>query len=187
MHDEPDNAVEALLWGRVRIHAATAFLRMVPHGLAHRMIHELKYKENQLIGETLGGLFGEELMSSNRMSGFDVILPVPLHPKKKMMRGYNQCQCIAVGLAEATGKTVGEKYLVRARNNESQTRKGRVDRWKNSEGLFECRHEEDLKGAHILLLDDVITTGATIEACALEILNIPGVRLSIAALAVPIY
>jgi ComF family protein len=185
MHDECDNPIERLFWGRVDVRAATAFLSMPRNGISHRLIHRLKYHGDQEVGERLGALFAHEMLDSNRMKEIDVIVPVPLHPKKLHVRGYNQCDCIARGMAEVLGAEVSLNNLTRTHFNDSQTRRGRISRWSNVKDIFWVREPEKFEGKRILLVDDVITTGATIEACASSLLKIKEVQLYVGALAVP--
>ncbi|MBL0315316.1 MAG: ComF family protein [Flavobacteriales bacterium] len=186
MHDERGNKLERLFWGRTDIEAATAFLKMPREGTVHRLIHELKYKENKSVGIRLGKLFGTELVSSQRMNQYDYIIPVPLHPKKLYLRGYNQCDCIAEGLSHTLGSEMLTDHLRRIVFTQSQTRKSRYDRWKNVETIFGVRNPEILEGKRVLLIDDVITTGSTIEACSNVLNQIRGLRLSVASLAMPV-
>jgi ComF family protein len=185
MHDECDNAVEKLFWGRIELEAATAFLSMPRNGISHRLIHRLKYHGDQEVGERLGALFAHELLESERMKGIDVIVPVPLHPKKLHVRGYNQCDCIARGMAETLGAEISLNNLTRTHFSATQTRRGRISRWSNVKDIFWVREPEKFENKRILLVDDVITTGATIEACATALLKINGVQLSVGALAIP--
>jgi ComF family protein len=185
LHDEPDNAVEKLFWGRIDVEAATAFLSMPRNGISHRLIHRLKYHGDQEVGERLGALFAHELLESERMKGIDVIVPVPLHPKKLHVRGYNQCDCIARGMAETLGAEISLNNLTRTHFSATQTRRGRISRWSNVKDIFWVREPEKFENKRILLVDDVITTGATIEACATALLKINGVQLSVGALAIP--
>jgi ComF family protein len=185
LHDERDNAVEKLFWGRIDVEAATAFLSMPRNGISHRLIHRLKYHGDQEVGERLGALFAHELLESERMKGIDVIVPVPLHPKKLHVRGYNQCDCIARGMAETLGADISLNNLTRTHFSASQTRRGRISRWSNVKDIFWVREPEKFENKRILLVDDVITTGATIEACATALLKINGVQLSVGALAIP--
>jgi ComF family protein len=186
MHDEHHNYVERIFWGRADVVAATAFLRMPRHGMVHKLIHELKYRDNQQVGRTLGKLFASELARSERMSDFDMIIPVPLHPKKQNQRGYNQCLCIAEGMVKELPAELSQKHLVRNFYNNSQTRKSRFERWRNVDGLFALRKPHELRGKRILLVDDVVTTGATIEACIHALQRASGVKVSVAALAMPV-
>ena len=185
LHDERDNAVEKLFWGRIDVEAATAFLSMPRNGISHRLIHRLKYHGDQEVGERLGALFAHELLESERMKGIDVIVPVPLHPKKLHVRGYNQCDCIARGMAETLGADISLNNLTRTHFSATQTRRGRISRWSNVKDIFWVREPEKFENKRILLVDDVITTGATIEACATALLKINGVQLSVGALAIP--
>jgi ComF family protein len=158
---------------------------MPRNGISHRLIHRLKYHGDQEVGERLGALFADELLQSSRMKEIDVIVPVPLHPKKLHVRGYNQCDCIARGMAETLGVEVSLNNLTRTHFNASQTRRGRISRWSNVKDIFWVREPEKFEGKRILLIDDVITTGATIEACAMALRKIKDVQLSVGALAVP--
>jgi ComF family protein len=119
------------------------------------------------------------------MNEFDYLLPVPLHPKRLYTRGYNQCDCIVEGLEHTLETPALLHNLVRVKYNESQTRMARYERWKNVETIFQVNQPELLQGKKVLLIDDVITTGSTIEACANILCAIPGLRLSVAALATP--
>ena len=185
LNDEQDNPVEKLFWGRIDVEAATAFMSMPRNGISHRLIHRLKYHNDQEVGERLGALFAQELLESARIKEVDVILPVPLHPKKLHVRGYNQCDCIARGMAETLGVEVSNNNLTRTHFNTSQTRRGRISRWSNVKDIFWLRDPEKLENKKILLVDDVITTGATIEACAAALRKVKGIQLYVAALAVP--
>jgi len=151
------------------------------------MIHELKYHGNRQVGVVLGKLFGQDLQRSQRMSTFDRILPIPLHPKKEHQRGYNQCHAICEGLEESLGVPWSRSHLVRDSFSESQTRKSRFERWTNMDSIFAINHSEELEHQHILLIDDVITTGATIEACCHALSSIRGIGISVAALALPVH
>ncbi len=187
MHDEKDNRIERLFWGRSDLAAATAFLKMPKKGVVHHLIHELKYNNNQAVGSRLGMLLGHELKNSQRMNHFDVIIPVPLHPKKLAIRGYNQCDSIAEGLSKVLEAEFSKDNLIRVKFNTSQTKRKRYERWENVESIFAVRFPHLLENKKVLLVDDVITTGSTIEACANELNKIEGIKLSVASLAVPIH
>ena len=147
------------------------------------MIHELKYRGRQDIGRELGKMLGYELKHTS-FALTDLIVPVPLHKKKLRIRGYNQSECIAIGLSEVLGITVDYESVVRVHQSDTQTRKSRYERWENVEGIFEVISKENLLHQHVLLVDDVITTGSTLEACATAILKVPGTRVSVATVAV---
>jgi ComF family protein len=187
LHDQEDNKIERLFWGHSPIYTASAFLKMSRKSRVHNMIHQLKYNGNQIIGERLGYLFGLDLQQSQRMNHFDFIIPVPLHPKKKNIRGYNQCDCIAEGIAEAMKTKTLKENLVRNIYNESQTRKSRYARWENVDEIFILKNPDLLKKKHILLVDDVITTGSTLQACAATLSKVEGIKVSIGALAVAVH
>ncbi len=185
MCDEADNQVEKVFWGRVPLESATALLKMPRNGVTQRLIHRLKYHNDKEVGERLGALLGHEMQQSMRMCAFDYIIPVPLHPKKMHVRGYNQCDCIAQGIAEACQVSALLNNLTRVQHTTSQTRRGRLSRWNNVKDVFWVKDPELLENKHVLLVDDVITTGATIEGCAKALLKVKGLKLSVAALAVP--
>lgn len=186
IHDQRDNKLERVFWGRAELVSATAFLKMPKVGTVHNMIHDLKYHDNKSIGHRLGALFGNELKQSQRMSDFDVVVPVPLHPKKLAIRGYNQCDCICEGLSEAMNIPVSKDNLVRTVFNPTQTRKSRYSRWENVESIFKVKFPSDFAGKRLLLVDDVITTGSTIEACAQVLRQVTDLKLSVGALAIPV-
>jgi ComF family protein len=154
--------------------------------MVHRMIHELKYRDNQEIGEKLGMLFALELFESKRMSQIDMLVPVPLHPRKEKMRGYNQCHAIARGMQQILNCEVDKNNLVRKSFTSSQTRKGRFERWQNVGTLFDVKNPALFENKRIMLVDDVITTGSTIEACAHVLKSIGGIKLMAGAIAFPV-
>jgi ComF family protein len=185
-HLEKNNPVEQLFWGRCMIDKAAAFSFYNRDSRIRKLMHNLKYNGIREIGYELGKLYGLSLTRSDFLEGIDMIIPVPLHPSKKRMRGFNQSELISEGLSEATGLPLGRTLLVRNSKTETQTRRSRYDRWVNVEGVFTVTAEADIKGKHLLLVDDVITTGSTIESCANELLKIENVRVSVASLAVAV-
>lgn len=124
-----------------------------------------------------------ELLDSGFFEGVDVIIPIPLHKKKQQIRGYNQSECIARGIAAVTGIAVCVESVVRRKNTETQTRKSVFERWENVDGIFELNHADSLTGKHILIVDDVLTTGATTIACASRLAEVEGTRISVLTLA----
>ena len=134
-------------------------------------------------GQYLGKIYGRDLMNTKFYQGVEVIVPVPLHPKRKRKRGYNQSEWIALGLSESMKIPLDTKTLIRATASESQTKKSRFMRWENVKEIFVVRDLKSLENKHILLVDDVLTTGATMESCAAELLKIRGVKISVVALA----
>lgn len=184
-HNERENAIERLFWGKCDVHMATAFLHMTRRGTVRHMIHELKYEGNDKIGVYLGKLFGQSLRKHDGWKTVDLIVPVPLHPKKERKRGYNQSLKIVLGMSESLQVSYRAHALRRSANNDSQTRKSRIDRWDNVETIFEADKAVFDQFNHVLIVDDVITTGATIEACVLAIRKVSTCKISIATLARP--
>jgi len=182
-HLDKENPIAKIFWGRVEIVAAASYYSFTKGGKVQHLIHQLKYKGQKEIGVTLGKLYGIELKESVDFQKVDLIIPVPLHKNKLRKRGYNQSESIAEGLSKGMGIPTNFKSLVRAVASESQTRKSRFNRWKNVESVFQVKDEHPLIGKHILLVDDVITTGSTLEACAQTLIKIPGVSVSVVTLA----
>jgi ComF family protein len=182
-HLHPDNRVEMSLAGRVKFERATAFCFFKTDSSIQHMIHNLKYNGNQEIGEYLGELFGEDLIQNPTFASIDVIVPIPIHPKKKAKRGYNQSEAIGRGLAKSMKKPLDTQSFIRTVNTSTQTKKSRYSRWENVAEIFFVKHPENLENKHILLIDDVITTGATIESAAHCLLEVNNTKISIACLA----
>ncbi len=183
-HHIPENETAMRFAGRVLIQKATSFAYFTADGLLQHLLHQLKYKERKEIGIFLGKQLGYDLQQLNWHQGINYIVPVPLHPDKEAARGYNQTRLIAEGMANILGIPVVTDLLYRTRNTESQTQKSREERIANMEGAFGLKNASPYQGSHILLIDDVLTTGATLEACAHTLLAIPGSKLSIATIGV---
>ncbi len=182
-HLQHPNPVLERFLGRIPIeHACTGFIFNKGSAL-QQLVHQLKYANQQQVGIELGQQCGQLLKETAPYKDIDGIIPVPLHPKKLRQRGYNQATCFAQGLAEVLQKPCWENYLYRARYTATQTKKTRLERLTNVEAAFALQNSPALENKHILLVDDVITTGATLEACAKQLLTIKGVRVSIAAIA----
>jgi ComF family protein len=178
-----DNPVAQLLWGRCRIEKAAAFSFYNKGSRMRKLIHNMKYKGVQEVGTELGRIYGHSLKSSGFTDGIDLIIPVPLHPSKMRKRGFNQSEIISEGISDATGIPVDKTSLVRSSESGTQTKRSRYERWINVEGIFTLSDTEALKGKHVMLIDDVITTGSTIESCANELLRTEDIKISVAALA----
>jgi len=186
-HKEADNPVSRIFWGRVPLTSAAACYHFGKGGKVQHLIHQLKYKDHQEIGVYIGKLYGLELRESSFFSGVDTVIPVPLHRSKQRKRGYNQSEQFAIGLCSSMSAKLDVHSLYRTFASETQTRKSRFSRWENVKEIFAIRDEETLQGKHLLLVDDVITTGATIEACASMLLKVPKVKVSVAAIACTIH
>ncbi len=182
-HLHTDNLVAKQLWGRLPLNAAMAMLYFKKNSKVQNLIHSLKYKGKTDVGLLLGKLLAQKLKESELYYDVDLIIPVPLHLKKLRLRGYNQSEYIATGLAQELEIPFSTVNLVRNKATESQTKKSRYTRFENMLQVFEIKKAEELKDKHILLIDDVITTGATLEACGNTLLNVGIKKLSIAAIA----
>lgn len=181
--DYPNNPIEKVFAGRIPFEAAHSEFYFSKGQLLQQLIHLLKYKNNREIGHYLGELMGNSLLRSNRFSHIDYLVPLPLFAEKEFKRGYNQAAIICNGIQAATQIPVMTKNVIRRHATETQTRKHRAERWQNVADSFMILDPASITGKNILLVDDVITTGATLEACGQVILQVPGTMISFAALA----
>lgn len=184
--NDASNSVFELFWGRTHIEFASAYLYFHKGNSVQTLMHRFKYKGIKPIGHKLGYLYGKEIVESSLYHDIDVIIPVPLHPKKLRQRGFNQSDLIAAGISEATNIPLDTSTLSRLLYSETQTRKSRFERWQNVKEIFSSENE-NLKNKHILLVDDTVTTGATLESCTNSLLQTEGVRVSVGAIAVASY
>lgn len=182
-HLKRDNTLEKIFWGRCMVERAAAFSVYNRGSRIRKLIHLLKYKGRKEIGIALGKLYGSVLVESEFMDGIDLMLTVPLHPSRLRKRGYNQSDFIARGLSEKTHVPVIGNILIRSSASSSQTKRGRYERWENVSGLFIVRNADKIAGKHLLLVDDVITTGSTMEACVNALHEAAEVTVSVIALA----
>ena len=182
-HFDPENKVARLFWGRVKLENATAFFAYNKGSNYQHLIHFIKYKGLKELGFETGRRYGIALSASPEFNSVDFVVPVPLHPKKQKQRGYNQSEWIASVISKSLQKPVSLDNLKRNLHTSTQTRKNRYERWENVENIFEVTRPEEFKGKHILLIDDVVTTGSTLESCAFQLLQIENVKVSIATLA----
>ncbi|MDO4165306.1 MAG: phosphoribosyltransferase family protein [Bacteroides sp.] len=183
-HLEEGNPVERMFWGKFTLERATAYFYYQKGSDFRNLLHQLKYGGRKDLGEVMGRFVAMELEAVHFFRDMDVIVPVPLHPRKERMRGYNQSRCIAEGVSRVTGIPVDASSVVRCKHTESQTRKSVYERWENTEGIFQLRHPKAFVGKHVLIIDDVLTTGATTTACADAFAQVEGVRISVLTLAV---
>jgi len=183
-HLQDDNVIAKRFWGRAEVHAATALLHFQKGNKVQQLIHQLKYNERDDVGVYLGEIMGKQLKHADAFKDVALVVPVPLHWRKKLKRGYNQSACFAQGIATEMSIETSTDLLQRARHTQTQTKKTREERWLNVKDVFALSNPEKHQGKHILLVDDVVTTGATLEACAQALLQIPGARVSIATIAV---
>ena len=182
-HLNRDNPVAQMFWGRCEIEKASSFSFYTRGSKMRILIHNMKYRGRKDIGIELGKLYSTTLKSSGFYEGMDIVIPVPLHPSKLRKRGFNQSELIATGVAQIAGLPLETSCLKRITGTGTQTRSSRFDRWINVKGIFTVEKPYLLTGKHILLIDDVITTGSTIESCANELLKIEKVRVSVISLA----
>ena len=178
-----NNPIEKIFTGRLKFKAAHSEFYFSKGQLIQHLIHQLKYNANKEIGYYLGEIMGNSLLKGNRFSNIDHLIPLPLYADKEFKRGYNQAEIICQGIYKSTQIPVMVNNVIRQRPTETQTRKHRAERWQNVDGSFTILNPESLTGKHVLLVDDVITTGATLEACGQVILQVPGTSISFASLA----
>jgi len=186
-HIRRENELEKAFWGRCFIERATAFAYYRRGGIIQILIHRLKYNGITSIGDYFGRIYGNILKDSGFLDDIDVIVPVPLHPVKVRKRGFNQSMVIAEAIGRSASIEVSDHYIFRRSDSATQTRKSRVERWENVENIFVAGEDTEKEGSHILLVDDVITTGSTIEACTEALKSNRDVRVSVAALGTAIF
>ncbi len=182
-HQLPNNNLQKVFWGRIKIEQAIALLFFKKGGKTAKLLHALKYHDNPEIALFLGKYYGTFLKDFCAQYKIDAIAAIPLHKNKLKMRGYNQSEMLANGLAETLALENLSNYIIRNKFTETQTKKSRLERSENVEKVFEAINSQLFENKHILLIDDVITTGATIESCALELIQIEGCKVSVAGLA----
>lgn len=177
-----DNDAEMLMAGRIPFERIASYCVYAKGGTLPPLIHQLKYRHNQRIGLLLGRMFGKDLLGSEFLAPVELIVPVPLHPRREKKRGYNQAEIIAKGLSETTGLVLSTGNLLREVYNPTQTKRTKTQRWENVKDIFKVADPLLFEQKHLLLVDDVITTGSTLEACGTALQVCKDVRISIATL-----
>ncbi|MET0300053.1 MAG: phosphoribosyltransferase family protein [Flavitalea sp.] len=182
-HAFEDNPVEKTFWGRLPLANASSYLYYNKDSIVQHLMHQFKYKGNREIGLYFGKKMGAEILNSTRMKAPDFLVPLPLHSARLQKRGYNQSEILCQGMAAELQIPVLANAVIRKTQTGTQTKQNRSSRWQNMEGRFEVKDRAKLENRHILLVDDVVTTGATLEACGHELMRAGGLILSIATLA----
>jgi ComF family protein len=186
-HLQAGNALEKMFYGRVHIVSASAIYLFNKGGLIQNIIHNIKYKGQKNVGYIIGLSYGKILIENAALADLDIILPVPLHSTRMRKRGYNQSEYFAKGLAKSMNVKMVNDILLRDTTASSQTNKSRFERWKNVEDAFLLKQANTLEGKHVLLVDDVVTTGSTIEGCANKLQEVKDVKVSVVAIAHTIF
>lgn len=181
-HTENDNPVSRLFWGKSNIEGAASYFHFEKGGHVQQLIHKFKYKGFKEIGIEIGKHYGGELKDFAPFSNADIIVSVPLHKRKQRKRGYNQSEFFARGLSQSMNIPVDFTSLYRVKATDTQTRKSRFERFENVESIFRLNENHSLSGKHILLVDDVVTTGSTLQACC-ETLEAAGNKISVVTMA----
>ncbi|MGB5553790.1 MAG: phosphoribosyltransferase family protein [Flavobacteriaceae bacterium] len=178
-----ENAVDRTFYGRINIKKASSFLFFTENGIVKKLIHQLKYKNQEVVGTFFGEWYGQLLKDDSGLEPIDFVIPVPLHRKKLRKRGYNQVSKFAQCLAHHLNAVCLENALIKTANTKTQTKKGRIGRWQGQTELYMISDPEKLRSKNILLVDDVITTGATIELCANALSKVEGISINVASMA----
>lgn len=182
-HLEKENPFYNRLRGRIPVTCVMTLFKFVKESKVQHLLHALKYKNEPELGTALGRMYGHDLLRADYKDQFDLIIPVPLHSSRKRKRGYNQSEKFGTGLGEVLGIPCSDSYMKRQVMTETQTRKSKLNRWENVNAVFKVTHLEAVQHKRILLVDDVVTTGATLEACGQALMDAGCSELSIACIA----
>lgn len=180
-HEE--NPVKRIFTGRIPVREAMAALYFHQDSITQTLVHRIKYQSETGLGSFMGAFMGELLATQERYRQVDVVIPLPLNEKKHRQRGFNQAALLAAGIAEILRKPLDTTTLIRVKATSTQTRKNRMERWQNVDQVFSLQPSHQLQNKHVLMVDDVITTGATLEAAGRALLQVPGLTLSVCSLA----
>ncbi len=183
-HLNDSDQVKKVFYGRVKLEKATALLRFQKKGIVQQLIHNLKYKGHQEIGTFLGAWLGDEIKNIDDYKNIDLVIPVPLHKRKLRKRGYNQVTFFSEEIAKSLNIEYIDSVLIKVSDTASQVNKSRLARWNSSNETFAIQNLNLIDNKHVLLVDDIITTGATIEACANQLLKAKNVKISVATMAI---
>jgi ComF family protein len=181
-HLEKDNEVEQIFWGRCEVEHATAFMFFKKKSRYQKLVHKLKYNGHNELGDYLGQLLAIDLKKADWISEIDYLVPVPLHPKREKERGYNQSEWLCIGMNDKLQIPIDKKTLIRNKATKTQTKKNRVERWENVESIFSITDPAEFTNKHVLLIDDVTTTGSTLEACVQALKEVDGIKVSVATI-----
>ena len=179
----PDNPIEKIFWGKLSIHYGTSLLYFSKDSVLQNLLHQFKYKGKKEIGFYFGKMMGDAIMRSARFEDIDALIAIPLFASKEKKRGYNQATVLCEGMSQILNLPVLKNAVIRSTSTETQTHKSRIERWQNINGKFEIKDLKSLQNKHVLLVDDVTTTGATLEACMITLLNAGNIKVSVATLA----
>jgi ComF family protein len=182
-HKDAKNPLLSLFWGKIPIQMVSSFYFFNKGNKVQNLIHHLKYKNRPDIGVYFGKRYGLYLKESKHFNEVDLVIPVPLHTSRLKKRGYNQAEMFAKGLSESMGIPYNYTSFIRSSATETQTKKSKLERWENVKNKFKVEETSAVENKHILLVDDVITTGSTLEACAQVLLEVDGVKISMASIA----
>ncbi len=183
-HFENNNTVEKVFYGRIKLEQATALLRFEKKGIVQQLLHNLKYRGHETISKILGEWLGNELKTIEAYNNIDAVIPVPLHRNKLRKRGYNQVAKFGIEIAKSLNAEYIDNVLIKTTATKTQVFKKRISRWNNTNEIFSVTNTNDIEGKHILLVDDIITTGATIEACANMLYKAKNIKISVATMAI---
>ena len=175
----PDNPLAQMFYGQMPFNAVSAEFFFSKSGKVQHLIHGLKYHHCRENGIFLGQEIGKSLVQATDYQGIDFLIPIPLHPKKEKIRGYNQSHVIAEGISEVMNIPIAEKCLVRSIFTDTQTKKSREERYQNVKDIFNIKNHEKLENKHVLLVDDVLTTGATLMSAGKALMKVEGIKISV--------